>query len=38
MVALKKDGTLAELSRKWYAEDVYALPGASDVKVNTDWE
>ena len=36
--ALKKDGTLAELSRKWYAEDVYALPGASDVKVNTDWE
>ncbi len=38
LVALKKDGTLAELSRKWYAEDVYALPGASDVKVNTDWE
>lgn len=38
LAALKKDGTLAELSRKWYNEDVYALPDANDVKVNTDWE
>lgn len=36
--ALKKDGTLAALSRKWYDEDVYSLPGADQVKVNTDWE
>lgn len=38
LVDLKNDGTLAKLSQKWYAEDVYHLPGAADVKVNTDWE
>jgi len=38
LAALKKDGTLAALSRKWYDEDVYGLPGAENVKVNTDWE
>ena len=38
LAALKKDGTLAALSRKWYDEDVYGLPRAENVKVNTDWE
>lgn len=38
LAALKKEGVLAELSRKWYAEDIYNLPGANDVKVNIDWE
>lgn len=38
LVALKNDGTLSALSKKWYNEDVYQLPGASAVKVNTDWE
>lgn len=38
LVDLKKDGTLAKLSQKWYSEDVYSLKGAADVKVSTAWE
>ncbi|WP_050815636.1 MULTISPECIES: transporter substrate-binding domain-containing protein [Brenneria] len=38
LAELKNDGTLAELSKKWYSEDIYGLEGAKDVKVNTDWE
>lgn len=38
LVTLKKDGTLTQLSQKWYLEDVYSLKGANDVKVNTDWD
>lgn len=38
LIKLKQDGTLSKLSQKWYAEDVYSLKGAEDVKVNTDWE
>lgn len=36
LVSLKKDGTLAKLSEKWYQENVYTLPGADKVKVSND--
>lgn len=38
LVELKKDGTLAKLTKKWFVEDIYAAKGANDVKVNTNWD